>query len=103
MSQNVDFERLETVGKNLFNLWRRTEYPQPSNSDMEIKQTLLDGAKSLENSNIDSSDIAFLMILLLLSVYGHKGRSAEWAVSKIKINNKQDLPRNVQKSLNAYL
>ena len=100
-SQNRELDRLEAVGSNLFNFWRKINVLVIAVSDYKAKEALLDGAISLCSIGLSSKDAAPVMILLLSSIYSFKGPAVDWAMEKI-INIKASLPKNIQSHLTFY-
>ncbi len=102
--QNERFDRLYTVGKNMFNIWKIIDDRHILMSDIHIKLALIDGARTLSNSGIDENSAAPVMILLLSSIYQYEGPSTDWVVSKIK-ENKIDtvIPEEIKSKIQNYL
>ncbi|MQY53615.1 MAG: hypothetical protein GH154_04370 [Firmicutes bacterium] len=97
-SQNHDLKRLETVGINLFNLWRKIGFRRLSIDELKAKQALMDGAKSLEAAGFSPNNAAPIMILLLLNIYDYKEAAVNWAIEKVR-DIKRPIPKDVQERI----
>ncbi|MFQ5825584.1 MAG: hypothetical protein ACE5JB_16210, partial [bacterium] len=103
-SQKEGFVRLESLGQNLFELWRRIEFRRLSISDLNAKQALSDGAKVIDNSGVSADNAGPIMILLLSGVYEFKGDAANWAVDKIKgMNIESEIPTDLRGKIDLYI
>ncbi len=98
------FARIEDLGQNLFQLWRRTEFRRLSTSDLSAKQALLDGARIIDDSGVSANDAGPIMILLLASIYGFKGDATDWAVDRVKrMNIESEIPKDLREKMSLYI
>lgn len=98
------FARIEDLGQNLFQLWRRIEFRQLSISDLSAKQALLEGARIIDDSRVSTDNAGPIMILLLASVYKFKGEATNWAVDKVKrMNIECEIPKNLREKISLYI
>lgn len=103
-SQKGGFARLESLGQNLFQLWRRIGFRRLSISDLSAKQALFDSAKIIDNSGVSADNAGPIMILLLSGVYKFKGDATNWAVDKIKgMNIESEVPKDLRDKIDLYI
>ena len=104
LSQKEGFSGIESLGQNLFQLWRRIRSRRLSISDLSAKQALLDGARVIDDSGVSADNAGPIMILLLASVYRFKGDATKWAVDKVKkMNIESEIPKNLKEKISLYI
>ena len=101
-SKDSDLPRLEKIGKDLFTLWSQLDFRRLAASEIELKQALMDSAKSLAASGCSPADAAPVMVLLLCNVHGHTGTALGWAKNEVS-RMKPSLPPDVQSRLAPHV
>ncbi|GAG21510.1 unnamed protein product, partial [marine sediment metagenome] len=102
-SQNCNFERLESIGINLFNGWNNLDWRRESTYDLKAKYALMDGAKELKKANYNAQEASPIMILLLCSIFDFKGNVTEWVSNLIQKEKIDNIPDFVKDKINNYL
>ena len=103
-SQEEGFARIEDFGQNLFQLWRQIQFRRLSISDLGAKRVLLDSARIIDDSGVSPNNAGPVMILLLASVYGFKGKATDWSVDRVRrINLESEIPKNIREKISIYI
>jgi len=88
-----NFDRLNVLGSNLFNLWGRIDWKRLRETDLSTKKLLFDPAHEMKRRNTSIRSAAPAMVLLLVKLYNHSGPGTEWAKAQLPIP--AELPEEV--------
>ena len=79
---NVNLDRFETLGQNLYNLWATIEYRRLSEHDLRPKKFLRDSAVEMKKAGVHAEQAAPIMVLLLAGLFKHTGPGTTFAEEK---------------------
>lgn len=96
--QNKDYDRLTTLGENLFKIWRNISYRRLLESDLITKKYLMDSARDMNQAALPAERAGICMVLLLARLFGHDGTAVDWVKTKLNVQI-FDLPAHVSKLL----
>jgi hypothetical protein len=94
--------RLRIMGINLFSFWNELEYRRLSERDLDAKQFVIDGAKSLQKAGFDEERAAPIMILLISRVFDFNDASIEWAQYETAILD-LPIPEDVKRKIEPLM
>ena len=92
------YDRVLTVGRNLYSFWRSCEFRRLSEYDLKAKKFLKDSATAMAQEGVSDDIAAVVMARLLCKLYDRKGPSLEYLLAERPVSL-DTLPSEVRERL----
>ncbi len=96
--QRTEYNRVLTVGRNLYSFWRHCDFRRLSEYDLKAKKLLKDSATEMDRDKVPDNIAEVVMLLLLCKLYEHHGPCVEYLLAERPVSL-ETLPTDVQEKL----